>query len=870
MALLPRYQRLGIQVRQPRSIDFADARESARLGSNISQSVGRMSEFLFKKTVEQETLLGQERVRKEGGAATLEQLQAQGGAKTISEKAAYELGARLAIAEIETDAQVQINNVIAAGEQNNTPAFEINNQLLNINDGFSESINVFDPVAGSVLQQKLSSRTDLAMNKYNTWQSTKYAKELQEKNYLKMGVLRDDIINNSTMSGMNSDNIAKLVANNKQVLLDLQISETDVNKWAKETYKSAVQNNTLFKFNQMTISEQEDILEKYKIESLPGMNLVETDLFMNRLRVDYNNNIRTQLGAKNNLKTKIVELDNILENGGMPSLETIESLKNEVDENLFGNMLTQNIKNLEIKIKLGQSLRKMSPDDAENQLIELKQGMSGYGEKGIDTTFEIEVNKFATKIVKEIKEIAKNINTSKKNKLLETIKPFEEKLTIAENILKETGKLKATDLPDSAFIATWFEQMSRYNYDEIDTKSIELLPRLQKLNYIFEIQNKMNKMNPDQMAGYVKTLEESIDQRSGADDYENVTLQLEAFNFAETLQENKTKALEDDPMAYAIESGFISVKPFDITNLSQSVSQRVKEANEVKEWGNLNNITYLTNDEADLLSEALGKGSKDEQLTILSAISEQGYDVSLGIYSEIAKNAPELATIGALLTVGEKQSALLALKGIELNKNGFSALELTENNKRRIIYKTFNKAMVVTGDQEGSVVSTADLIYTALAHKKMLKNFNPSTYDEALQLAVGKNENNKTGGVQEVRANETLLPPGISVKEIEDKLQTITVESIMAASPENQVISKSFAEELANQTTDYGNQWNIQAIGKGNYIFLWNQMPDDQSDKSPQYASDNNNKILVINLLKFLQKTSNVDKYVPSTTSVFR
>jgi trans-aconitate methyltransferase len=78
-----------------------------------------------------------------------------------------------------------------------------------------------------------------------------------------MGVLADDVINNSVMDGMNPDNIAKLIANNKQILLDLQISEADVNEWAEKTYKSAVQNNTLFRFNQMTISEQEDILEKY-------------------------------------------------------------------------------------------------------------------------------------------------------------------------------------------------------------------------------------------------------------------------------------------------------------------------------------------------------------------------------------------------------------------------------------------------------------------------------------------------------------------------------------------------------------------------------------------------------------------------------
>lgn len=849
MALLPRYQRLGIQARQPRSIDFADARESARLGSDISQSVGRMSQFLFKKTVEQETLLGQERVRKEGSAATLEQLQAQGGAKTISEKAAYELGARLAIAEIETDAQVQINNVLAAGELNNTPASEISQQLANINDGFSESINVFDPVAGSVLQQKLSGRTDLAMNKYNTWQSAKYAKELQEKNYLKMGVLADDVINNSVMDGMNPDNIAKLIANNKQILLDLQISEADVNEWAEKTYKSAVQNNTLFRFNQMTISEQEEILEKYKVKPLPGMNLVETDLFMNRLKVDYNNNIRKQTGAKNNLITRINEQDTILENGGMPSLETIESLKNEINQNPFVITLNQNMKNLERKMQLAQSLRKMSPEQAQNNLIELEQGLPGYGKKGKDTTFEIEFSKLATKIVKEIKAKAKEADTKEINSLMETVVGFEKQLEIAENILKETGKLKREDLPKSKDIKDWFDKISVYNYKTINEKSSEILNNVQKLMYIFEIQNKMAEMNPDQLSGFVMSLKESLDKRSGPDDYENVTLALEGLNFAKKLQTNKVKALETDPMGYAIKSGVLSVKPIDLKNLSDSLAQRRNEAAQVQEWGNFDTITYLTSDESELLSEALGKGSLDEQLTILATISEQGYDFSLGVFEEIAKNAPELATIGALLTVGQKKSAVLALEGLELNKPGsaYKPIGVTDLNTRVAVFDTFGSAMDLMQTKGNAEINTANLIYASLANKNKTVEFDDTLYEEALQRALGANLENNTGGIQTVRDNFTLLPPNVTVKEVEDVLhEKITIESIANASPTNQIIDQSLANQLLGRRRQY-NEWNIQAIGGGEYMFIWNQM-----SLTPQIAADINGEPLVINLLKLM------------------
>ena len=852
MALLPKYQRLGIQARQPRSIDFADARESARLGSTISESVGRMSNFLFKKTIEKETLLGQERARNEGGALTLEKLEAQGGAKTISEKAAYELGARLAIAEIETDAQVQINNVLAAGELNNTPASVINQALADINDGFSESLNVFDPVAGSVLQQKITGRTDLAINKYNIWQSAKYAKELQEKNIIKMGDAQQNIINDSILPGMNPESIKNTIEKEKQVLLELQISEIDVNKWAADTYKTAVQNNTLFTFSQMTLSEQRDIIESSATKPLPGHTLVETDIFMNKLRTDYNNNISLQKGSLTNLKKDIVEQRKILENGGTPSAATILLLQNEADQNPFGNMVSQDLKSLNFLINLADGLKKQNPETAQIQINKLQQGILGYGEKGIkDTTFEIEAYKFAKTIFEQIKTKAKKADQKEIDSLMMSLDSISEKLEIAGTILKETGTLKQTDFPSYKDIKEFTDLISIYDYKEINEKSAEILKDLDKLNYIFEVQTKMAGMNEDQMVGYVMSLNKSIDERSEPYDYENVTTALEGLIFAKKLQENKIKELNDDPMAYAIKSGVISVKPIDFKNLSESVSQRVKEATQVKEWGNLDEIIYLTNDEKDMLSEALSKGSMNEQLTILATISEQGYDVSLGIFSEIAPNAPVLANIGALLTVGQKQSALLALKGIELNKpdNPYKPIGLTNSNTRQPIFNVFKSSMGLMQTQGNAEINTANLIYSALANEAETIEFDIDLYEKALQLALGANLDNKTGGIQTVRDNSTLLPPNVTVKEVEDTLhEKITIQSIANASPTNQIITESMAKQLLGKRIQT-DEWNIQAIGGGEYMFIWNQL-----DSTPQFAADINGEPLVINLLKLMGK----------------
>jgi len=651
---------------------------------------------------------------------------------------------------------------------------------------------------------------------------------------------------------MNPESIKNTIEKEKQVLLELQISEIDVNKWAADTYKTAVQNNTLFTFSQMTLSDQRDIIESSATKPLPGHTLVETDIFMNKLRTDYNNNISLQKGSLTNLKKDIVEQRKILENGGTPSAATILLLQNEADQNPFGNIVSQDLNNLNFLMNLADGLKKQNPETAQIQINKLQQGILGYGEKGIkDTTFEIEAYKFAKTIFEQIKTKAKEADQKEIDSLMMSLDSISEKLEIAGTILKETGTLKQTDFPSYKEIKEFTDLISIYDYEEINEKSAEILKDLDKLNYIFEVQTKMAGMNKDQMVGYVMSLNKSIDERSEPYDYENVTTALEGLIFAEKLQENKIKELDDDPMAYAIKSGVISVKPIDFTNLSESVSQRVKEATQVQEWGNLDEIIYLTNDEKDMLSEALSKGSKNEQLTILATISEQGYDVSLGIFSEIASNAPVLANIGALLTVGQKKSALLALDGIELNKpdNPYKPIGLTNSNTREPIFDVFGSSMGLMQTQGNAEINTANLIYSALAIDAETIEFDPDLYGKALQLALGANLDNETGGIQTVRDNSTLLPPNVTVKEVEDTLhEKITIQSIANASPTNQIITESMAKQLLGKRRQ-ADEWNIQAIGGGEYMFIWNQL-----DSNPQFAADINGEPLVINLLKLMGK----------------
>ena len=89
MALLPKYQKTGIRVRQASGMDFAAERERQRQSGVISQQLERMGKFAFERGAEMAQRRGEERVREQGAVATLEQMQERGGVPfTIEQKAA--------------------------------------------------------------------------------------------------------------------------------------------------------------------------------------------------------------------------------------------------------------------------------------------------------------------------------------------------------------------------------------------------------------------------------------------------------------------------------------------------------------------------------------------------------------------------------------------------------------------------------------------------------------------------------------------------------------------------------------------------------------------------------------------------------------
>jgi hypothetical protein len=94
MAILPRYQKAGVQLQQMRELDQSGFREVAKMGQTITEVVDRMSDFAYKKQAAKAARRGEQAIMDQGAQPVLDRIAKRGGPTTIAEQAAYALGSR--------------------------------------------------------------------------------------------------------------------------------------------------------------------------------------------------------------------------------------------------------------------------------------------------------------------------------------------------------------------------------------------------------------------------------------------------------------------------------------------------------------------------------------------------------------------------------------------------------------------------------------------------------------------------------------------------------------------------------------------------------------------------------------------------------
>ena len=292
MAILPRYQRIGLKTRQPQQMDFAAAREQARLGQNLSQQLDRMSDFAFKQAAAEAETRGQEAVREEGALPTLTALREAGGPTNIEERAAFDAANRIAVVEIESLAKQDYQNLVREADKDNMPMSVFQESIAAIQDGYAASLQEVDPVAAGVLSARLSDSAMTYQGRYSdiaTRKATIAASE-KVKQITEVGV--QEIVDMALSETFNETNIEIAAGKLVNDLVALGVKEKNAQKVADSALSKAVRENRIYTYdNASSINTKKTLLELYEKRPLPGATYEANLAFNTKLKNSLNKEI---------------------------------------------------------------------------------------------------------------------------------------------------------------------------------------------------------------------------------------------------------------------------------------------------------------------------------------------------------------------------------------------------------------------------------------------------------------------------------------------------------------------------------------------------------------------------------------------------
>lgn len=401
MGRIPRYQRLGVRARQPQSIDYAGFRGQAQTSQAVSQAFDQMSNFLYKGAERQAVETGLERVREEGAQPILEEMKAQGGPRGLQQRTAYDAANRIAVAEIRTEAELEITKILDQGQTNKQSFSAIQAKLKDVSDGFPAALSNVDPVSAGLLRTQLQEATGKAELRYSKWWTGEIAKQRKIKQNNVAANEAEFILGNAVVPGYTTQAIDDDISKGAQTLIDLGVKPELVQAWSDDIKEKAYKENFLFDFYQKPIAEQKELMESV-LEgetTLPGMDYEKSIRFVNGLlRPEYNRNLSVMKSQSDFVVNKVDDLEGILESGGRVSQDVMASLRdkaNDVAEFDGGAALGASNQLQESELFFSQ-LRGASLSEVEAMVVDLQDGADGVMDTAIEVKRYEQASKFLT------------------------------------------------------------------------------------------------------------------------------------------------------------------------------------------------------------------------------------------------------------------------------------------------------------------------------------------------------------------------------------------------------------------------------------------------------------------------------------------
>lgn len=846
MGRAPRYERMGVRVRQPRGTDFVAAREAERYQGAVSQALGTMSDFLYEKGVARAKQEGIERVKTEGAVPVLEELQAQGGPRTIQDKTAFEAANKIAQVEIQNDAELEITRILNEAEKNVTPFTQVQQQLQDVTDGFSSALSAIDPVAAGVLRSNLGTQGEKAGLRYSEWYVKKQA-AIAAARRTEVGKNDAQAIISQIPSVYGQD-----VDTN---VLDMQIalkakdyvenqgwSAEKANAWSENTSAAAREQWVSYKIQNSSLEQLEEFRDNIVTGKSQITGVFTKDLaFANKAQTVLNARVSSAKAEAKSIASDISEKQKIALNGGkMPDDEWFTSMDTRIESNgVFSADNVQDLTDLKLLATNLSNWKQMDSEDLAAAIEKInQQGIPGYDQEGADTLFEVEVKRLMeglfdsakaiedAKIAREIKldadltritndaiqsmaRVQAEVERKKTAEWSARVSDLSDRVEVLNDIFTSGGTPRLSDI--SKLIGDMGEIPVEYRTDQYEKiqDAAEYLRNAQKLINAFP------GMDKTQVAQAIKELNEGVSQAEDPLTQRNNQILL---NTITQFAKEREAQIAADPLLYAAKTGVqaadgsqLEFVPFDLSigpdDTPESIEQKISEQFQLrKNYADMAQAKFggqyrlFTNAERTGFAQMLDGANNTEnpvmtQMSMLSAMFEgAGFDTARAMMSEISPDHPAYGFAGALLmNPSTSANAMAILEGkFQVDVGGKTIPDFGNAKTESVHMRTID---TVLGDHAGmmpGLKKSAKYIYATLLDEtdddgsgKIV--FNEDKYFQALNMALGAtysslNGEHLMGGIMEYRGQMTVFPQQVGTMDMDAILSGLTAENIGSVS----------------------------------------------------------------------------------------
>ena len=846
MAILPRYRRLGVEAEAPTRIDYSPMREVAGLGQAISQNVDRMSDFIYREQARRATMAGQEAVREQGALPILQRLQEQGGpGVSIAEQAAYETANRVAVSEIQFEAENQISALLQSASDNNTPFSAVNAQLEDIVDGFSASLGYLNPEAAGLLQSRLRNSTADASRRYaSVYQTRARAAAAERRSEVATG-FATSALELARVEGSTPELLYSTLQENRQALIDSGMPEATADTWFNNAYGAAVRDNGLFRAMTAPLEDLRAEIDTVPTEPFPGMTYAETLVERGRMETVYNSRIAGYEADARALGSQIDTARNVLGSGGVVGPEALAKMEAEAERlGVLAPELRSAVMDLRADSNFISNIRGMNRAELEVALEQYTGGMPGVGEPGIDTPEEV----YRRDVVARALDATVRAEAAAVAEDREAATPALRLIQTAAGVLDGV----MTSATPNPLIAEEAMQTMMEAYSSLPTSIVteEMRESMAEVQQTMAALESWRESQPAELAAELERLRTAIpsaeDLPEGVDLIDQIAANQRQANLLSGFMATQQSAFAGgQALAYAQSQGVMIEDPAsgtprivgqpinlagDPASVRASLDQRFREIDYVETRFGTAGQKVLLPQEVALIENILSEGQPGQRAVILGMIADQGADRAERIFNSLDLDNPEMrlySHIGSLMTSGNERAATLALRGMDVEQPP----AMRDAEVSRAFRAQVQDAFAYVPETAEAIRQTARLIYSENSSRnpdlaEMIRN---DAWINAMSLAMGNLQ------VVQINNRDVVMEADIS----NDRSLELIRDWMLEPTNLPEIIAN--ANLLGEYSFDdlKGGDWYPVAVGQDQYLLATSEdfntlfWVDNEQDKNP-------------------------------------